>query len=163
MLARPGRRRYHAPRMNVTCPHCAAAYRLPPSLLGPAGARVRCPACSIRFRVAPDGGVHPDDGPASGLVSSPVAGAAAAATATVAASGPHAIAREIIGELVARHGAELSDSVGRRELFSRHGADLLAAFDDYRRRAGEGAGSEPFRLELRERLGVDLFPRVEPR
>ncbi len=149
--------------MNVTCPHCAAAYLLPPSLLGPAGARVRCPACSVRFRVSPDGGVHADDGPPSGLMAAPATGAAPAAAAPATPSGPHAIAREIIGELVARHGAELSDAVGRRELFSRHGADLMAAFDDYRRRAGEGAGSEPFRLELRERLGVDLFPRVETR
>ena len=57
--------------------------------------------------------------------------------------------------------AELSDAVGRKELFARHGADVLAAFDEYRRRAGDAAGSEPFRVELRERLGVDLMPRVE--
>lgn len=140
--------------MNVTCPHCAAAYLLPPSLLGPAGARVRCPACNVRFRVATDGGVHADDGTPSGLMAAPgVVGTGAPAA--------HAIAREIIGELVARHGAELSDAVGRRELFSRHGDDLLAAFDEYRRRAGDGAGSEPFRMELRERLGVDLFPRFD--
>ncbi len=133
-----------------------------PSAALPAGSRGSARALPRVQRAVPGGarrGRARRRRPALGADGRARDGAPRAAPATP--SGPHAIAREIIGELVARHGAELSDAVGRRELFSRHGADLMAAFDDYRRRAGEGAGSEPFRLELRERLGVDLFPRVE--
>ena len=39
--------------LNVTCPHCAARYLLPAHLLGPGGARVRCPGCARSFDVAP--------------------------------------------------------------------------------------------------------------
>lgn len=143
--------------MNVSCPQCAATYLLPPSLLGPAGARVRCPQCSVRFKVATDGSVSADDGAPSAVIPRPASATIAPATA----SGATAIAREVIGALVERYGSELSEAIGRRELFARHGDDVLTAWDEYRRRAGDAAGAEPFRTELRERLGVDLLPRIE--
>ncbi|MEO5617895.1 MAG: zinc-ribbon domain-containing protein [Candidatus Eisenbacteria bacterium] len=42
--------------MPVTCPHCSTRYTLPEALLGPGGARVRCPRCREPFAVGPDGG-----------------------------------------------------------------------------------------------------------
>lgn len=39
--------------MNVTCPYCSTSYRLPSHLLGPGGARVRCPRCQGQFSVPP--------------------------------------------------------------------------------------------------------------
>jgi len=41
--------------MPVTCPHCSTRYVLPRALLGPGGARVRCPRCREPFAVGPDG------------------------------------------------------------------------------------------------------------
>lgn len=41
--------------MPVTCPHCSTRYVLPESLIGPGGARVRCPRCREPFSVGPDG------------------------------------------------------------------------------------------------------------
>ena len=43
--------------LNIACPHCAARYELPPRLLGPGGAAVRCPRCSGQFTVTPEGGI----------------------------------------------------------------------------------------------------------
>jgi len=39
--------------MQVSCPHCSTRYILPESLLGPLGARVRCPRCRDAFTVDP--------------------------------------------------------------------------------------------------------------
>jgi len=41
--------------MPVTCPHCDTRYVLPQALLGPGGARVRCPRCREPFSVAANG------------------------------------------------------------------------------------------------------------
>jgi predicted Zn finger-like uncharacterized protein len=41
--------------MPVTCPHCSTRYVLPKALLGPGGARVRCPRCREPFSVSPEG------------------------------------------------------------------------------------------------------------
>ena len=38
--------------MHVTCPKCAVSYLLPERLLGPGGARVRCPRCGEMFTVS---------------------------------------------------------------------------------------------------------------
>lgn len=43
--------------MTITCPHCATQYQLPPSLMGPGGARVRCPKCQGSFVVSAAGEV----------------------------------------------------------------------------------------------------------
>jgi predicted Zn finger-like uncharacterized protein len=44
--------------MVLSCPHCSARYELPERLLGPGGARVRCPRCHGSFTVDADGAVH---------------------------------------------------------------------------------------------------------
>jgi predicted Zn finger-like uncharacterized protein len=41
--------------MQVTCPHCSTRYVLLESMLGPLGARVRCPRCREPFTVSRDG------------------------------------------------------------------------------------------------------------
>lgn len=41
--------------MPVTCPHCSTRYVLPRALLGPGGARVRCPRCREPFAVSAEG------------------------------------------------------------------------------------------------------------
>jgi predicted Zn finger-like uncharacterized protein len=41
--------------MPVTCPHCSTRYVLPQALLGPGGARVRCPRCREPFAVSAGG------------------------------------------------------------------------------------------------------------
>src|SRR5262245_50730582 len=46
--------------MNVRCPHCSTGYQLPDHLLGPRGARVRCPQCGKSFVVS-----RTDEPPAS--------------------------------------------------------------------------------------------------
>jgi hypothetical protein len=70
--------------------------------------------------------------------------------ALVAASVLDALA-EVLGDSLARARAE-------GHILSRHGAAILEAFDEYRRRAGD-ADATPFRDALRERCGVDLTPR----
>ena len=54
--------------MQVTCPHCSTRYILPESLLGPLGARVRCPRCREAFTVEPAVPVEapPTEAPALG-------------------------------------------------------------------------------------------------
>jgi predicted Zn finger-like uncharacterized protein len=42
------------PAMTVQCPHCSTGYLLPDHLVGPRGARVRCPDCQGRFVVLPE-------------------------------------------------------------------------------------------------------------
>jgi predicted Zn finger-like uncharacterized protein len=50
--------------MQVSCPHCATRYVLPESLLGPLGARVRCPRCREAFTVDPPAPADPPGPPA---------------------------------------------------------------------------------------------------
>ncbi len=45
--------------MPVTCPHCSTRYVLPKALLGPGGARVRCPRCREPFVVTAEGDAVP--------------------------------------------------------------------------------------------------------
>ncbi|MEK7824511.1 MAG: zinc-ribbon domain-containing protein [Candidatus Eisenbacteria bacterium] len=42
------------PAMTVHCPHCSTGYLLPDHLVGPRGARVRCPNCQGAFVVLPE-------------------------------------------------------------------------------------------------------------
>ena len=41
--------------MIIACPNCSTGYLLPEHLVGPAGARVRCPRCQLLFAVGVDG------------------------------------------------------------------------------------------------------------
>lgn len=120
--------------LPVECPVCSTRYLLPPSLLGEAGANVRCPSCAHEFTV--DAG-----------------GTVIGATAEI-----RRVAKMVFDELVARVGTGLADSARDKRLFADHGPELLEAWDEFRRRAGPHAPSLPFRDELRTRFGVDLFP-----
>ena len=62
--------------MPVTCPHCSTRYVLPEALLGPGGARVRCPRCREPFAVGSDGIAPPPPPPTHAAVD-PVAALAA--------------------------------------------------------------------------------------
>lgn len=120
--------------LPIQCPACATRYLLPDSLLGDAGASVRCPSCGRSFAVDAGGAI-------------------------VGASDElRALARGVFDELAERLGPGLEEAARERRLFAEHGPALLEAWDEFRRRAGANAPSLPFRDELRERFGVELFP-----
>lgn len=122
--------------LPVQCPTCAARYLLPASLLGEAGASVRCPSCGHEFAVDAGGGVIPEGG----------------------ADALRNVARAVFDELSARLGDALAQAASERRLFAEHGPAIMEAWDEFRRRAGSHASSRPFRDELRDRFGVELFP-----
>ena len=123
--------------LPVQCPACSARYLLPASLLGEAGASVRCPACAQEFTVDTNGAV--------------VASRAAGDDLRV-------VARGVFDVLSAKLGPALETAARERRLFAEHGPALMQAWDEFRRRAGTHASSRPFRDELRDRFGVELFP-----
>jgi predicted Zn finger-like uncharacterized protein len=123
--------------LPVQCPSCSAQYLLPPELLGAAGASVRCPTCAAEFVVDAKGRLVPPEASEQGLRS---------------------LARVVFDELASRLGPGLESAARERRLFAEHGPALLEAWDEFRRRAGARAPSLPFRDELRERYGVELFP-----
>jgi predicted Zn finger-like uncharacterized protein len=143
--------------LDIRCPHCESEYLLPEALLGPGGARVRCPSCQQVFAVARDGVVIPGD---TGL--GPAPGAASAEPAAAPPAPPQQerreerIARMVLDELSAHTGRALEDATARGRAFAEHGPELLAAWDEYRRRVGKDADAAPFRDVLRERWGIDL-------
>ena len=162
--------------MTIACPHCQSRYLLPPSLMGPGGARVRCPQCRNPFLVGADGGVTAL--PAAGAEppktqienAAPPAPAEPrapavpepAATETVTASEPETpaeVARRLLAEMDAEHGpSEIAFAAQHGTFFFAHGHRLMAAWDDYRRLAGRAASAAVFRDALRERWGVELTP-----
>jgi len=146
----------------VACPHCSTRYELSESLLGPGGARVRCPRCRGAFLVGRDGRVEAAPADAAPAPSPAPAAAAPAAGGAAPAAGdersPLGEARAVLAALAASHGAALDDAAARGRLFSEHGQRLMEAFDAWRARAGRGSDPEPFRRALRERWGVDLTP-----
>jgi predicted Zn finger-like uncharacterized protein len=120
--------------LPIECPACATRYLLPASLLGDAGASVRCPSCGRAFAVDAGG------------------------TIVGASDELRSLARSVFDELSARLGPGLETAARERRLFAEHGPALLEAWDEFRRRAGAHAPSLPFRDELRHRFGVELFP-----
>jgi predicted Zn finger-like uncharacterized protein len=124
-------------RLPVQCPTCSAQYLLPPELLGSSGASVRCPTCAAEFVVDAQGRVVTQEASEHGL---------------------RALARGVFDELSSKLGPGLETAARERRLFADHGPALLEAWDEFRRRAGARASSHPFRDELRERFGVELFP-----
>lgn len=134
------------PAVTVSCPACGAAYLLPRSLIGSLGARVTCPACGVAFAVDREG--SPLEGPgAPPRLAAPAPPAAGPEDA-------YAAAAAVLGALERRAGADLSRAAAEGRLFRDHGPALSAAFDEYRARAGEGAGAEAFRAELDRRWGA---------
>lgn len=138
----------------VHCPGCAAGYLLPRTLVGPLGARVTCPQCRRAFDVDADGAPSPEPS------LSPLRPFTPRSDAT---GDERAVAAGVLDELAERLGAELEASARAGRLFRTHGPVLLAAFDEYRRRAGERSGAQAFREELVRRWHVELFPLAEAR
>ena len=152
----------HNPRMSdaiVSCPECGAGYLLPGHLLGPGGASVRCPRCQCLFAVDARGRPRPPAEPAAAEQAlAPAREPAAPAAGGPSAGGPLAVARAVLDRLAREHGGEIERARDARRLFADHGPALMAAYEAYRREAGQDAGPGPFREALRERWGVELLP-----
>lgn len=144
--------------LDVRCPHCSATYLLPESLLGPGGARVRCPSCQGSFSVTGAGEVTalPAAPPPAPRAPAPAASAPPAANAADARAREARIARAVLDELNARSGAAIEEAKSRGRLFAECGPMLLEAWDEYRNRVGRGAQPGAFREALQARWGVDL-------
>jgi len=145
-----------APTVVSQCPSCAATYAVPFERMGAAGDRIRCPRCERVYDLKRPGDARPSGMEPTRTRPAPFAGAGEPEpdlgdSADVAAR----IAVEEIGDVRSR---EMAVADGDGALFARHGADLLAAFDRYRARAGAQAPAAIFLRALRERLGIDLPP-----
>lgn len=70
--------------MILTCPNCAARFRVDPAKLGPEGRRVRCSACGHRWSVRPE---EPAAQPAASVLSAGGALAVAPPSLSAVASG----------------------------------------------------------------------------
>jgi predicted Zn finger-like uncharacterized protein len=149
--------------MPVQCPDCTTSYLLPEHLLGPRGARVRCPHCGRSFVVLRDGetelGPEHEKEQASSAPQAPEAPIVIAPDEPpVAEDDPEACAREVLDALAAELGARLEWAVREGRALSALGPELLRGWDAYRDRMGERADAATFRHVLRERWGVDLGP-----
>jgi predicted Zn finger-like uncharacterized protein len=159
----------------IACPDCSTGYLLPEHLVGPGGARVRCPRCQHLFAVDVDGLPRTPVAPAdeSALPERPletveeppaaasaprVAVAAPAIEAESAAEGPLAVARDVLDQLAVHEGGAIERARTERRLFAEFGPALMVAYETYGRRAGAGADPGAFREALRERWGVELVP-----
>lgn len=143
----------------ISCPECGTGYLLPEHLLGPAGASVRCPRCQQLFAVDAQGRSRPAGDPRDGAPPLAAAGEPApAGAASTAGPDPLVVARAVLERLSRDHGDAIERARDERRLFADHGPALMAAFESYRREAGEDAGPGPFRQALRERWGVELLP-----
>lgn len=170
-----------APRVQVRCPSCRTEYVFPEHLMGPEGARVVCPSCGARFRVArlpladeipvPSG--RGTTGP--GLVerswvpaSAPIVSSAPAAPEPMVASAPdedepselRSAAEQSLGPLrLERDRVRRAAEAGR--LFAEFGLELLDAFDRFSsssacRAHGPRVRRQSFARAVRDHLGVTL-------
>lgn len=115
--------------MTVRCPHCSTGYLLPDHLMGPLGARVRCPECQGSFEVSREG----MNGEAAGR-----------------------LADELLSALASRLGASLDQARARGRVLAEFGPEVMETFDEYRSRLGGDAAPAAFRTALKERWGIDL-------
>ena len=143
--------------MTVHCPHCSTGYLLPDHLMGPRGARVRCPQCKRPFVVlreeagatvtgSDDAMLHDIRLPAG-----PVARDGEAPDAEASR-----IAEELLDTLAVNLGGALTQARSRGRVLAEFGPDVMKAFDEYRSRLGDRAAPAAFRAVLKERWGVDL-------
>jgi predicted Zn finger-like uncharacterized protein len=160
----------------ISCPNCSTGYMLPEHLVGPGGARVRCPRCQHLFAVGLDGqpressspapapGSPPPERPLETMEETPAVAAPAAAAAEPAAGAEPeaeahlAVARDVLGRLAEHEGEAIERAQAERRFFAEFGPALMLAYETYRHRAGEGADPSAFRTALRERWGVELVP-----
>jgi predicted Zn finger-like uncharacterized protein len=162
------------PAVIIACPNCSIGYLLPEHLVGPGGARVRCPRCQHLFAVGVDGQprepvlsaprtVPPGRPPeaaaeAPAVAAPPVTAVEPAGEAESGAEGHLAVARAVLDQLAVHEGEAIERARAERRFFAEFGPALMVAYETYRRRAGEGADPSAFRTALRERWGVELVP-----
>jgi predicted Zn finger-like uncharacterized protein len=156
----------------ITCTNCSTGYLLPEHLVGPGGARVRCPRCQHLFAVGIDGqprepvppvpgsGSPPSERPLETVEEAPAADAtpASVTVAEPAAEGNLAVARAVLEQLAVHEGEAIERSRVEHRFFAEFGPALMVAYETYCRRAGADAGPSAFRTALRERWGVELVP-----
>ena len=143
--------------MTAQCPQCQTKYLLPDHLLGPRGARVRCPGCGHRFDVVPGSDASdaaPSGEPLTDATNITPAGAEGDTRATE-------VARALLRGLAERLGERLVPARASGRVLSEFGPELMSAWDAYREELGTDAPAQPFRSELRATWGVDLISGVE--
>jgi len=159
--------------VTIVCPGCTTPYVLPHQLLGPAGARVCCPACWLTFVLGPAGDVTAVIGHASAAPAPSITAAVAdstphgepAATPPAGGSNGDGPDADVRAEMEARAGAslrELDDPPGSLaaaaaagRLFAEHGPALLDAFEALAHEHPAEAAAL-FRAALFDRTGLDL-------
>jgi predicted Zn finger-like uncharacterized protein len=150
--------------MTVTCPDCRTEYLLPDHLMGPRGARVRCPQCGHKFvvrREGQEGQEAPADATTQAEASPPPTPESRPVSehAEALSADPESVANELIAELDARIGPRLAEARARGKVLAEVGPELMATFDAYRKRLGSAASDEVFRRVLQERLGLSFGAR----
>jgi predicted Zn finger-like uncharacterized protein len=141
--------------MNVRCPHCATDYLLPDRLLGPRGARVRCPRCGRPFEVSRDAEVQ--EAVVNPPPSSPDEPGKEPGPPSLEEP-PEQVAARLFDQLEDRLGPAITAARDQGRLWSEHGHELMRAWDDYCQALGERADVTVFRAALRARWDVDLGP-----
>lgn len=139
--------------MTVHCPHCSTGYLLPDHLMGPRGARVRCPQCKRPFVV-----LREEAGGTITRLDDILPPESDAAPLPDAAPDEEAarVAEEVLDSLANQLGSSLTQARSRGRVLAEFGPDVMKAFDEYRSRLGERAVPAAFRAALKERWGVDL-------
>jgi predicted Zn finger-like uncharacterized protein len=161
----------------ITCTSCSTGYLLPEHLVGPGGARVRCPRCQHLFAVGVDGrprepalpepapGGPSSERPLEAVEETPAVAPTPSATIAEPATGaepeaeePLASARAALDEFAVHQGEAVERARAEGRFFAEFGPALMVAYETFRRRAGAGADPSAFRTALRERWGVELVP-----
>ena len=147
--------------MLIICPGCSVPYDLPPHLLGPAGARICCPACRLTFVLGVEGGLAAVLGGPEAAAFEASAGANGAARSqgggAAFAPGPASETPSLTAlRALDEPGGTLAAAAAAGRLFADHGASLLDAFDVLvRERPGEDVATE-FRAALGAVAGAEL-------
>jgi predicted Zn finger-like uncharacterized protein len=159
--------------MNVFCSHCSTGYLLPDDLLGPRGARVRCPTCGKTFVVlletapaeggegAPETIVEEPATPASPESRPPESDAVTTTGADRTRPGDEGLARELLDALADQAGPRLDSARSRGRVLAEFGPELMTVYEEFRRRVGVKGSAVAFRRALKERWGVDLLMASE--
>jgi len=150
--------------MTVHCPHCSTEYLLPDHLLGPRGARVRCPKCAGAFVVLASATGEPkveaqEPPPSSSEPESKVTEDAPAPPPSAGESERSeavSVAAQVLDELAGRLGDRLQEARAAGKVLSEFGPVMMDAYQEYRRRLGPRASAGVFREALRERWNLDL-------
>lgn len=156
--------------MHITCPGCSIPYELPPHLIGPAGARVCCPACRLTFVLAIDGRLVAVLARAQAATLDPALGEngagpqsetappapAADAVAPAAQAPPHATPSLAAVRALDDPPGTLAAAAAAGRLFADHGPALLDAFEALADAAPDADVAAQFRSALLEVAGVEL-------